>query len=154
MDRPSSHRCGVSLPELLVVISILALGVMISIPLIADRVHDAKLRAAASRYAMTLRAARMVAVAEQMPVTVTVRPDPDNVYEYLDSGGRLRTTELPGGAWIDEVESTPSFTFGPDGSLDATAKTVLRSKMSAGTVESWTVDIPLTGIPRVRRDPD
>jgi prepilin-type N-terminal cleavage/methylation domain-containing protein len=159
VDRPTKNlrpardgRRGVSLPELLVVISILALGVMISIPLIADRVQRGKVRSAASQYAVALRAARMIAVANQRPVSVNVQPDPANAYSYTDRGGKLRETELPSGVWIDAGDSSPAVVFARDGSLAEAAKTVIASKLSGGRTEVWTVDIPVTGIPQVRHE--
>jgi prepilin-type N-terminal cleavage/methylation domain-containing protein len=143
---------GVSFPELLVVISILALGAMVTIPLIADRIHQAKLDAAAGQYAVTLRAARMIAVSKQRSVAVTTRVAPDNVYEYVDASGRLRPTRLPDGAWFDPDESSAEVVFGPDGSLDDAARTVIKATMSGGVVEVWTIDVPLAGIPRVSHD--
>ena len=158
MDRPSNlpvarmrfSSRGVSLPELLVVIAILALGVMITIPLIADRVHLAKVQSAVGQYTVTLRAARMIAVSKQSPVTVTVRVNPDNLYEYTDTAGRLRTTRLPAGVWIDDSETTGDLVFSPDGSLSAVAKTVIKSRLSGGVVSEWVIDVPLSGIPVVR----
>jgi type II secretory pathway pseudopilin PulG len=140
----------VSLPELLVVIAILALGVMVSIPMIADRVHLAKAQSAVGQYAVTLRAARMIAVSKQTPVTVTVRVHPDNFYEYNDAMGRLRTTRLPAGVWFDDTESTGDLVFSPDGSLAAVSKTVIQSTMFDGAVREWVVDVPFSGIPVIR----
>jgi len=155
-DRSGRHRKttwrGVSFPELLVVISILALGAMVTIPLIADRIHQAKLDAAAGQYAVTLRAARMIAVSKQRSVTVTVRAAPDNVYEYVDASGRLRSTRLPDGAWFDPDESDATVVFAPDGSLDDATSTVIKARMSGGVVEVWTIDVPLAGIPRVSHE--
>lgn len=136
---------------MLVVIAVLALGMMISIPMIADRVHHAKLGAAASQYAVSLRAARMIAVSKQVPVTVSVFAA-DNAYEYLDSMGRLRRTKLPEGVRIDDAESNDAIVFSPDGSLVAPAKTVMKSTVSGGVDASWTIDVPVSGIPEAHRD--
>jgi Tfp pilus assembly protein FimT len=156
LDR-SGHRLetswrGVSFPELLVMIAILALAAMVTIPLIADRIHQAKLDAAAGQYAVTLRAARMIAVSKQRSVAVTVRAAPDNVYEYVDAAGRLRSTHLPDGAWFDPDESDATVVFAPDGSLDDATSTVIKARMSGGVVESWKIDVPLAGIPRVSHE--
>jgi len=134
------------------VISILALGVMVSIPLIADRVQRTKVRSAASQYAMVLRAARMIAVASQRPVSVNVESHPANAYSYTDRTGKVRATELPDGVWIDPVESSTEVVFGRDGSLASAARTVIASKLSGGRTEVWTVDVPVTGIPQVRHE--
>ncbi len=150
--RAAASRRGVSLPELLVVIAVLALAMMISIPLIADRVHHAKLGAAASQYAVSLRAARMIAVSKQTPVTVSVLAV-DQAYEYLDAMGRLRRTKLPEGVQIDDAESDDAIVFNPNGSLGAPARTVMKSTVSGGVDASWTIDVPVSGIPEVRRDP-
>jgi len=150
--QPSSKReRGVSLPELLVVIAILALGVMVSVPLIADRMHDIKLSSAVSQYTVSLRAARMVAVATRAPVTVSVDVDPQNTYRYVDSKGRLHTFELPDGAWFDTT-STAAISFGVNGSLDLPATTILRTRLSGGRVATWTVELPLSGIPSVTHE--
>jgi Tfp pilus assembly protein FimT len=143
-----------SLPELLVVISILGLGVMVSIPLIADRVQNAKIRAAASQLAVSLRAARMVAVSRQIPVVVTLAAAPDNTYQFADADGQLRVTRLPDGAWIDGALSSPSIAFAPDGSLSVPATAVIKSTLSSGGVETWTIEVPVTGIPVMSRESD
>lgn len=154
---------GVSFPELLVVISILALAMMVSIPLVSERVQAAKLRAAASQYATTLRAARMVAVTRQMPVEVTILfdpypvppsgdgPDGEYSYQYFDSAGREHTTKLPPGAWVDQALSDLTVRFAPDGSLAAPAKLLIKTVSPSGT-DTWTVETPVTGVPRVIHD--
>jgi hypothetical protein len=140
----------VSLPELVVVIALLALGVIVTVPLIADRVHDVKLRSAVSQFTVSLRAARMTAVARGTPVTVDVSATA-GTYGYVDASGTARTFALPPGARFDPA-STPAITFQPAGSLDATATAILEALFSNGTVRRWTVDVPLSGFPTVTQE--
>jgi hypothetical protein len=93
----------------------------------------------------------MVAVAKRVPVTVTVGVDPLNNYRYVDSKGRLRTFDLPAGAWFDTA-STPAISFRVNGSLDLPATTILRTRLSDDRVASWTVELPLSGIPSVTHE--
>jgi Tfp pilus assembly protein FimT len=141
---------GISLPELMVVIALLALGVIVTVPLIADRVHDIKMQSAVSEFTVALRAARMAAVARGATVTVTVSAS-DGSYGFADAAGTARTYLLPAGARFDP-SSTAAIPFRPDGSLDAAATAILEARFSDGTVRSWTVHVPLSGFPAVTHD--
>jgi prepilin-type N-terminal cleavage/methylation domain-containing protein len=147
-------RRGVSLPELLVVVAILALGILVTVPLVADRILAARLRGAVGQYAVSLRAARMLAVSRNAEITVIVEPAPDNVYRYADSSGVERSVEMPRGVNITSSDSP--IRFRPDGSLDAStpAITVLRAELGGGQYETYTVTTSIHGVPTVERDTD
>jgi Tfp pilus assembly protein FimT len=150
--RPQRRRAfpGVSLPELLAVVALLALALLVTIPLVSSRVHEARLRAAASQFVTTLRAARMIAISKNVTCTVTVAPDPANRYAYTDASGALRTVELPAGVRFDPA--TPSFAFRPDGRLDARSEAVIEAALSGGRTEIWRVIVPPSGIAEVKRE--
>jgi prepilin-type N-terminal cleavage/methylation domain-containing protein len=96
-DRGLRER-GVSFPELMVVIALLALAVVVTVPIVASRIHELRLRSTADRFVMALRAQRMMAVTTGKPTAVIVQaegppsggqPDPHNSYAFADRQGRL-----------------------------------------------------------------
>ncbi len=140
---------GVSLPELLVVVAILGLGLIVSIPIISHRVFAAELQATAGEFAVSLRAARMVAVTKLITVTVTI--EPDGTYSYVDAGGVPRRFPPPPGIVITSTPAT--IVFMPNGSVQAAALTVFTPMATDAGLGQWQVDTPLSGIPRLERVP-
>lgn len=154
LDRASGREPrGVSLPELLVVVALLALAALVTIPLTARRVHELRLRSAADQFLVTVRAARMVAATTGRQTVLTVSPHPEDRYEYTDAGGRLRTVELPQGVRIDEASSL-ALAFRANGSLQPPipATVVFKARLPKGIVERWTVTTPMSGIPSMTRE--
>jgi prepilin-type N-terminal cleavage/methylation domain-containing protein len=154
-NSPTDGGAGVTLPELLVVIAIISMVVTISVPLIAGAVRSSAARAAANGFAVSLKAARMLAVSINAPVQVTVQeePHPDcycgiTYYEYPDRRGELRRTFMPPGVTIDS--STPVITFMPNGSVPGGSSTVIRTQVSPEIVENWTIETTSTGFSVVR----
>jgi type II secretory pathway pseudopilin PulG len=149
---PQSMRrqAGVSLPELFVVIAILALGIVISVPLIATRVHAVKLQAAVSQYVGALRAARVIAVSRATSVTVSIQAGTgEHSYQYQDTNGALRKTALPPGVHFG-TGSCPAILFTANGSTAGDCTTVIaRSTPGGPDGERYVVHVPLSGIPRV-----
>lgn len=143
----TSVRRGFSLPELLLVVSILALCVLFTVPFVTTKMRETRLRSAAGQFAVTLRAARMVAVTAGTRTPVTVRAyDAGNSYEYTDSTGKLRQVQLSGGVAI--VSSDSPIVFMPNGSVDAAEPPVTRFK-ALHVPEEWTVQTSLGGVPFV-----
>ena len=145
---------GVSLPELLVVIAILALGILVSVPLVSEKILDTRLRVAASQFSTSLRAARMIAVSRSRTVTVEVEVDPANHYLYEDAKGRTRSVPLPAGVIF--VSSPAAIIFKPNGSIQATqpAETILELDPDVGEVrKQYVVTTSLSGIPSVVSQP-
>ena len=142
-------RRGVSLPEVLVVVAILALGILVTVPLVAERILAARIRGAAGQYVVSLRAARMVAVSHNVEVDVIVEPLPANRYRYEDSNGRERTVEMPSG--VEIASSDSPIRFMPNGSIhaNAAAETVLRAEIGGGMLDVYTVTTSVHGIPTV-----
>ena len=103
-DIGRGKHSGVTLPELLVVVSIIALAVMVAVPAISRAIHSARIRASVDHFAVTIRAVRMIAVTKQTQVELTVSIDPVNYYEYVDLKGMLRRYDTPTGVRI--VSST------------------------------------------------
>jgi Tfp pilus assembly protein FimT len=141
------------LPELVVVIALLALAAMVTIPLAARKVNELRLRSAVDHFVVSLRAARMAAASSGRSVTVTVTAHPTNTYSYSGVDGREHSVALPSGLRIDAA-STPGIVFRANGSLDAEspATTVLKAKLPHDVIERWTVETPLTGVPTVSRE--
>ena len=153
-DRESGCRPrGISLPELLVVVALLALALLITVPLTARRVNELRLRSTADQFLVTVRAARMVAVTTGRQTVLSIEPHPSDRYEYTDAGGKTREIELPPGVRIDEA-SALALVFRPNGSLEppVPATVVLKGRLPKGIVERWTVTTPMSGIPSMQRE--
>jgi len=140
---------GVTLPEMLVVLSIVALAVAVAVPLVVDAVRAARIRVAAEQLTVTLRAARMIAVTARRPIDVVVGSDPDNSYEYTDASGRLRHSVLPQGVRI--VSPPATITFATNGSAGAHTSLRLEVTMQRGATEIWDIETNLLGVCTVSR---
>ena len=140
---------GFSLPEMLVVLAVLGIGVAIMFPLVGEQIRQAQVRTAADQLAVDLKAARMIAISTRAPRSVTIEVDPDNRYEYTDGRGVLRRIELPGSVRI--VSSPSTVTFRIDGSIAAAASTVLEVALTADVTERWTLDTNVLGVTRTTR---
>jgi prepilin-type N-terminal cleavage/methylation domain-containing protein len=143
-------QAGVTLPELLVVVAIISMAVTVSVPLISGAVRSSSARAAANGFAVNLKAARMLAVSINAPVTVTVQEEPHDdcfcevtFYEYPDRRGNMQRIEMPPGVTIDA--STTPIIFMPNGSVPGGSNTVIRTRVSPETLESWTIETTATG---------
>jgi Tfp pilus assembly protein FimT len=150
---------GITLPELLVVVTIISLAVTVSVPLVSSAIRSAELRTAAEHYRVSLQAARMIAVSSQGPVDVRVEAHPVNRYDYRDMQGRARSSRIPSSVCIPSATS-PTITFEANGSVDQHALTVftIRQRQGAGTVcelgggaEYYEVRTNLTGETGVTR---
>jgi prepilin-type N-terminal cleavage/methylation domain-containing protein len=140
---------GITLPELLVVVAIIALAVTVAVPLISDAVRAARVRTATDEFALSLMAARMLAVTRQAPVDVTVAVDPGNYFEYRDRSGELQRYEMPVGVRI--VSSTSPITFEPNGMVDGGASTTIEARRGGSSVEVWEIETSILGVSTVTR---
>lgn len=152
---PTQGSPGVTLPELLVVMAIIAMIVTISIPIIAGAVKSSAARAAANGFAVNLKAARMLAVSINAPVEINVQEEPHadcycaiTYYEYPDRRGDIQRIFMPPGVTIDS--STPLITFMPNGSVPGGSHTVIRTQIGPETVENWTIETTATGFSVVK----
>jgi prepilin-type N-terminal cleavage/methylation domain-containing protein len=153
--RRTITAAGVTLPELLVVVAIISMAVTVSVPLIAGAVRSASARAAANSFAVNLKAVRMLSVSMNVPVTITVQAEPHadcfctvTYYEYPDRRGDVRRIFMPPGVTIDS--STSLITFMPNGSVPGGSNTVIRTRVSPETVETWTIETTATGFSAVQ----
>jgi len=143
-----NHRSGgVTLPELLVVMSIIGLAVAVAVPVISEAVRSARVHTAANQLNVSLMAARMLAVTRQAPVDFRVAIDPANYFEYPDRSGRLRRYEMPEGVVI--TVSTDPITFRADGSVEGGASTTIEAAFGRGASERWEIDVNILGITTV-----
>lgn len=142
--RTKRGQRGFSLGELLAVLAIAGIVVTIGVPLVSEQLRQAKIRSAADQYAMSLKAARMIAVSKHAALPVTVQADPANTYSYADTDGDVRTIRMPDGVRIVSTDSP--ITFQTNGSLTAQATTVIEANMTAGEIERWTVTTSILGI--------
>jgi prepilin-type N-terminal cleavage/methylation domain-containing protein len=145
--RRTHRKDGVTLPELLVVVSIIGLAVTIAIPLISEAIDSARLHTAADQLAVSLMAARMLAVTRQVPVDFKVAVAPENYFEYPDRNGKMRRYEMPTGVRI--ASSTDPITFRADGSVEAGARTTLEAVGAGRAADVWEIDVSILGMTTV-----
>jgi prepilin-type N-terminal cleavage/methylation domain-containing protein len=142
------RQTGITLPELLVVISIIAMAVMVAVPVITRTIRSAQIRSSAEQFAVTVRAVRMVAVTKRQPVDLVVLADPDSAYEYLDVNGTPRRFELQGGVRIAASDSP--ITFNPDGSVPAAATTVIEVGRPGEDLQTYEIRTNRMGVASVK----
>src|SRR5262245_13774928 len=97
--RHASRARGFSLTEILIVVAIIGLAIAITVPLVAENVSQARIRAAADQFSVDLRAARMIAVSKRATpyLDVSVQPDPVNRYTFVNGRGETRVVQMPTG---------------------------------------------------------
>ena len=139
---------GYSLAELLIVLAIIGVTVAVAVPLVADNMRSAKVRAAADQLAMDMRAARMIAVSKRATVPLTINADPTNTYAYTDARGVLRLITMPRGVRITSANPT-SVSFLPNGSLSSASTAVLEVSLGSSAVERWTVTTNTLGVAKL-----
>jgi len=122
--RPTPGIRGISLPEILVVVTIISLAITVAIPLVSGAIRSAELRAATDQLRVSLQAARMIAVSRQGDVEFRIVVHPGNRYEYEDSAGRTRSSIIPSSVCIAGT-GAPILTFRANGSVSEGAATVL-----------------------------
>lgn len=142
------RQSGFSLGEVLVVVAIAGLAVAVAVPLVSESLRRAKVRGAADQFAISLKAARMVAVTKRQPTSVDILTAGAHAYSYPDAKGRVRTFQLPTGVTFQNVTVDP-ITFLADGSLAAASTTVLEANVVGSDVERWTVTTSVMGVPRI-----
>ena len=155
MVRPIAdrHECarGVTLPELLVVITIIGLAVAVAIPVMTETIRSAKVRAAANSFAVSLKAARMLAVTTHRPVDVRVFDTSGaNAYEYEGRHGRLLRFEMPSGVRI--ASSTSPIIFQPNGGVTGGANTTIEVDLKPSLREIWRIETSNLGMANVIRE--
>jgi len=140
---------GVTLPEFLIVASLLAIMVLFLSPLVAERARVAKVRSSAAQLALDVRAARWVAVSNRATVSMTFDVG-GNQYQYVDAHGRTRTIRLPEG--VSLVSSTSPIQFLSNGSVPGGATTVIEIELSSGRKSRWTVATNTLGVPQTTHE--
>lgn len=141
-----SRSSGVTIPELLVVVSIISLAVVVSYSMVTQTIGTTRVRAAAGQFAMTVKAVRMVAVTRQGNVDLVIEPDPLNRYRYVDIQGREQEVRVPGGVKLTVVSGPSTVTFRPNGSVGAELRTRFEFEMPDGSVRGWHVDTNRLGV--------
>jgi len=140
-------RRGFSIPELLVVVTIIAAALVVTIPVMVRTVRSIEVRSAMDQFTVSLRAARMQAVARNRPVTVTVfDAQQGSYYEISDfgfndgEGDGSRQFYLPTGSWFTSPPGPQEETwsgsleiqFNPNGSLEEGPRTVVIETLLGG----------------------
>jgi prepilin-type N-terminal cleavage/methylation domain-containing protein len=162
---PSGAR-GVSLPEALVVLAVIALFATLVVPLAVSKIRSVRTRASVSDLALALAATRAVAVTSGRAAELTLCRDGDeregcaggHDYAYTDLAGRSRGTDLAAGLRI--VTAPPAIRFTPNGGVEAHEPPVVQIDRLApaaesgepeATLERWQIETSLGGAPRVAR---
>lgn len=145
-----THERGLTLAEILAVVAIAGIVLAVAVPLVADRIREARIRGAVDEYVVSLKAARMVATTRRANCAVTVNADPGNSFSYTDNYGRLREFTLPNG--LEITATTDPITFEPNGACSGGATTVIELDMSDGVTERWTVTVNTVGVTDVVRE--
>ena len=143
MKRPERDS-GFSLPEMLIVGSLITILVLFISPIVAERARMAKVRTCAAQFALDVRAARWVAVSNRSSVDMTFDVDA-NEYTYEDAHGRTRKIVLPDG--VEIVSSTSPIQFLSNGAVPGGATTVMEIDMGSGTMSRWTISTNPLGVP-------
>ena len=146
MSRRVDNAAGFSLPELMLVTTLLAIMAMFLMPMVNERVRVIKVRTMVNQFALDLSAARWTAVAGRAPVNLIVNAEPVNRYEYTDVRGKLRRVRMPTGVRI--VSSTNPIQFRPNGSVLGGSITVIEMQLADDRISRWTVETNSLGIPK------
>lgn len=148
--RRCGHQRGVTLPELLVVLSIAALIITVSIPFVSATVQRARAQAAVRNFAVTVKAVRMAAVTSNTVLDLRVQSaDLDSWdgtttwYEFPKDSGGVQRVEMPRGVWIDA--STDPIRFRPDGAVTESAETRIQVDVGPGRLQTWTIRTSIAG---------
>ena len=145
-DSAGQRSGGVTLPELLVVLAIFALGMMVAMPIASDAVLSMRGRTAVRTLVVTLQAARFTAVKSARPVEVRIFPD---AYEYRRSNGAISRETIPPGV---RVVSAPSpVVFQPNGAVPGGATTLIEVDRRRGAPEVWAVETTAFGKTKATR---
>jgi len=146
---------GVTLPEVVVVVAIVAMAVLVAVPTTTDAIRGARLRSATRSLEATFRAARIVAVTQRRDMIVEVRSGPappatpgatENQYSFTDLRDLPRLERMPAGIRI--VSSTNPIVFRRNGTLDTEAVTVLEVQTRQG-LKTWEIRTSRMGVTRV-----
>lgn len=145
---------GFTFPEILVVVSIIALATAVAIPLVAETVRSARIRGAAQQLAVSLRAARMIAVSANRQIDFNVILDDTEegpYYEYPDNRGSIQRVRFPEGIQIDTGASSLDVRFLPNGSVvGGPHQVVLEAGQFQGGLlergERWTIITNSVGV--------
>jgi len=144
-----SAQSGVTLMEMLVVLTIIAIAGAIVYPSVGSGLDNVRLRTTAERLGSTFRFARDTALHHEVVCQVTVDPEQQRVsLEEIDArhpaASRLRSWEMPPGVRVD-LQRAGIYIFGPDGGGPEIKLALRNSRGRTALVE---VD-PLTGLPQV-----
>jgi type II secretion system protein H len=133
------HNAGVTLMEMLVVMTLIGLLASVATPSVTAGMETVKLRNSAERLAATLRLARERAVRTRHYFQVTVDPQTRRVELRDLEGDYVRDWEIPVAVNADcglrNAECPNTFVFPPDGSVPGTRLVLENSRKRKLAVE-------------------
>ncbi len=101
--KTTSGTAGITLIEMMVVVTIIALLVGLSFPSVSAGIDSVRLRSATDSVASFLNAAVNRAERHQQPVEVVISPKDNSLTVYSNEPGYTRDLKLPDGVTIEAV---------------------------------------------------
>ncbi len=141
---------GFSLPELLVVIALMALFILFGGPAMADAYRSYKVRSAADILATDVRALRYAAVASRASLTMTLNDQSHatapNQYSFTNAKGQAVTRAIEYGVNL-ETGSAASITFSTGGATGLTSTQTLLVSMpiNSDRGDRYTISVSPSG---------
>jgi len=144
---PISNRhpeAGFSLPELLLVLALMAIFITFAGPAFTQSYRAYKVRSAMQELSVVLRAARQVAVSTRSASSVVFDQAAGN-YSWTDAKGRNRVWSLPPNVVFVSASPT-TITFTTNGTVSTgNATVVLQTTVDSTRADQWTLDLNTVG---------
>jgi prepilin-type N-terminal cleavage/methylation domain-containing protein len=158
VGKRNSCDAGVTLIEMLVVVTIIAIMIAVSFPSLSSGVETLRLNAATRSIVSFINSGLNHAERRQKVVEVVISKADNTLWLHSSEQGYERRLQLPDGIRIESIlpefqdedaEASRSFLLYPGGTVPSFGITVVNRKRAARVVR---VD-PMTGVPKVENLP-